>query len=115
MKEEADMTKKLQLILTFITGTISGGIIYAGMIKLLLRDSWHVGGEVLIPMLLVLLIYFGWNLGNAWREHQLSFEKSKAYHEGFIAGIRKAGIPNYQSCRHQWTAYDQEKDMAQRG
>lgn len=84
------MTKKLQLILIFSGGILCGVIFVIGVITFAGRQGWHIGGEVLMPPLFLLLIYFGWSIGTEVDRYHQTYEKARSYRHGYRDGIRKA-------------------------
>jgi hypothetical protein len=63
---------------------VIGFITFAG------RQGWHVGGEVFILPLFILLIYFGWSIGTEVNQYQQNYEKAKAYKKGYREALRRA-------------------------
>lgn len=88
------MSGKVKLVVAFGTGAVAGMIAVAGLVELMGREGWHVGGEALILPLMALLIYFGWNLGSLYDEWRRKYERAKSYRRGYREGLRVSCIVN---------------------
>lgn len=62
-----------RLVLVFLSGVMSGLLLVYGMETWAQRDGLP-GGEALILLLIILLIYLGWQLGAMWREAREQFQ-----------------------------------------
>ena len=77
-------------VVGFIAGNLSGMAIAWGIFTLGNRQGTF-GGEVFIPLLMGLLIYFGWDLGRGTGQKMAKAAYKKGFKKGFyIAGTHKS-------------------------
>ncbi len=73
---------------TLLTGLISGAVAMQ-LINIAIKDlidrQLHIGGEVLLPVLIGLTGYIGWNLADAYFK---AVRHKEIYRKGFDAGSR---------------------------
>lgn len=85
-------------LLGFVAGMFSGMMIFEGLVVFLGRDG-AVGGEVLILPLMLLILFFGWDIG---REYGYRKGKKRWYFEGYEDGCFDAYNRNpFHHCQNQ--------------
>lgn len=73
-------------LIGYIAGILSGMMIFQGLVVLLGRDGTF-GGEILIIPLIVILFFFGWDMGKQYGGRK-AFQcgRDKGFIEGFEEG-----------------------------
>lgn len=84
------MKEYIKVLTTGIGAGAAAALLIVMAVESLMDRQFHMGGEVLLPVLIGLVWYIGWNSANAYFK---AVRHKEIYQKGFDAGAK---IHNYQ-------------------